>query len=96
MPNVLSPRDLVFRPDNMDETVPHLRERIPIYYSCIIKCGTINTSAVRNLEVIPTAPCVILMYIIKRNKVLLNIEDTNCKKFYVHVLISTALPGFQH
>ena len=21
--NVLSPRDLVFRPDNMDETVPH-------------------------------------------------------------------------
>ena len=25
MPNVLSPRDLVFRPDNMDETVPHKR-----------------------------------------------------------------------
>ena len=23
MPNVLSPRDLVFRPDNMDETVTH-------------------------------------------------------------------------
>ena len=23
MPNVLSPMDLVFRPDNMDETVPH-------------------------------------------------------------------------
>ena len=23
VPNVLSPRDLVFRPDNMDETVPH-------------------------------------------------------------------------
>ena len=23
MPNVLSQRDLVFRPDNMDETVPH-------------------------------------------------------------------------
>ena len=23
MPNVLSPRDLVFRPDNRDETVPH-------------------------------------------------------------------------
>ena len=29
VPNVLSPRDLVFRPDNMDETVPHtLDERI--------------------------------------------------------------------
>ena len=24
MPNVLSPRDLVFRPDNMDETVTHV------------------------------------------------------------------------
>ena len=23
VPNVLSPRDLVFRPDNRDETVPH-------------------------------------------------------------------------
>ena len=23
VPNVLSPRDLVFRPDNMDETEPH-------------------------------------------------------------------------
>ena len=23
MPTVFSPRDLVFRPDNMDETVPH-------------------------------------------------------------------------
>ena len=25
MPNVLSPRDLGSRPDNMDETVPHTR-----------------------------------------------------------------------
>ena len=24
VPNVLSPRDLVCRPDNMDETVPHI------------------------------------------------------------------------
>ena len=24
VPNVLSPRDLVFMPDNMDETVPHI------------------------------------------------------------------------
>ena len=23
VPNVLSPRDIVFRPDNMEETVPH-------------------------------------------------------------------------
>ena len=27
VPNVLSPRDLVFRPDNMDETVPHTVRR---------------------------------------------------------------------
>ena len=27
VPNVLSPRDLVFRPDNMDETVPHTRHK---------------------------------------------------------------------
>ena len=26
VPNVLSPRDLVFRPHNMDETVPHTLE----------------------------------------------------------------------
>ena len=28
MPNVLSPRDLVFRPDNMDKTVPHTSQWI--------------------------------------------------------------------
>ena len=28
VPNVLSQRDLVFRPDNMDETVPHTYRRI--------------------------------------------------------------------
>ena len=27
MPNVLSPRDLVSRPDNMDETVPHTQRK---------------------------------------------------------------------
>ena len=34
VPNVLSPRDLVFRPDNMDETVPHtlMHNLIKIYY----------------------------------------------------------------
>ena len=33
VPNVLSPRDLVFRPD-MDETVPHL-----IFDVCAIQCS---------------------------------------------------------
>ena len=35
VPNVLSPRDLVFRPDNMDETVPHTN--IPMHYADIFK-----------------------------------------------------------
>ena len=30
LPNVLSPRDLVFRPDNMDETVPHTSRLIAL------------------------------------------------------------------
>ena len=30
VPNVLSPRDLVFRPDNMDETVPHICARVQV------------------------------------------------------------------
>ena len=41
VPNVLSPRDLIFRPDNMDETVPHTRmiqlEHVPGKF----KIGTI-------------------------------------------------------
>ena len=32
VPNVLSPRDLVFRPDNMDETVPHMYVHFPAHY----------------------------------------------------------------
>ena len=32
VPNVLSPRDLVFRPDNMDETVPHTHTTIRLSY----------------------------------------------------------------
>ena len=37
VPNVLSPRDLVFRPDNMDETstVPHTQK---LYASFKIRC----------------------------------------------------------
>ena len=32
VPNVLSPRDLVFRPDKMDETVPHTKLTWPHPY----------------------------------------------------------------
>ena len=31
VPNVLSPRDLVFRPDNMDETVPHTNTLMNVF-----------------------------------------------------------------
>ena len=34
VPNVLSPRDLVFRPDNMDETVPHMYSLIASSVVC--------------------------------------------------------------
>ena len=33
--NVLSPRDLVFRPDNMDETVPHTTNGIEKKYNTL-------------------------------------------------------------
>ena len=35
VPNVLSPRDLVFRPDNMDETVPHTE----VHHLCMLLLG---------------------------------------------------------
>ena len=35
VPNVLSPRDLVFRPDNMDKTVPHISPLLT--HNCIWK-----------------------------------------------------------
>ena len=46
VPNVLSPRDLVFRPDNMDETVPHTHTLLPAMYrvplgtECIVHVPT--------------------------------------------------------
>ena len=36
VPNVLSPRDLVFRPDNMDETVPHTQFNMVVIYELVI------------------------------------------------------------
>ena len=40
VPNVLSPRDLVFRPDNMGETVPHTPPLFDIVF--IIFTGKLN------------------------------------------------------
>ena len=41
VPNVLSPRDLVFRPDNMDETVPHTNI-VSIYASLVKICPLVQ------------------------------------------------------
>ena len=38
VPNVLSPRDLVFRPDNMDETVPHTQYIFATWKNPCIAC----------------------------------------------------------
>ena len=43
VPNVLSPRDLVFRPDNMDETVPHTQ--ISIHRSILDKQNTVKNES---------------------------------------------------
>ena len=39
VPNVLSPRGLVFRPDNMDETVPH---------TCSCQTKSIETAKIKS------------------------------------------------
>ena len=41
VPNVLSPRDLVFRPDNMDETVPHTN--IKLTYLSVYRSFSISS-----------------------------------------------------
>ena len=41
MPNVLSPRDLVYRPDNMDETVLSLLQSVGIG-ACMHVCVWYN------------------------------------------------------
>ena len=45
MPNVLSPRDLVSRPDNMDETVPHIIIYCQMHFFCAdfdLKLGEVH------------------------------------------------------
>ena len=43
VPNVLSPRDLVSRPDIMDETVPHTKLLRVIRVLCNPKCAFKDT-----------------------------------------------------
>ena len=52
VPNVLSPRDIIFRPDNMDETVPHTYyERIMVKSDNVFLCKYlfISSSLAQNL-----------------------------------------------
>ena len=41
VPNVLSPRDLVSRPDIMDETVPHTRSKSTFSHATIYFSGSL-------------------------------------------------------
>ena len=41
VPNVLSPRDLVFRPDNMDETVLHIQANYD-HFKCRTTCAHLD------------------------------------------------------
>ena len=41
VPNVVSPRDLVSRPDNMDETVPHT-QRFSMIYNRVLQSFTLG------------------------------------------------------
>ena len=48
VPNVLSPRDLVFRPDNMDETLPHTCKLLTTQsVSALILCRFTSTKVLR-------------------------------------------------
>ena len=46
LPNVLSPRDLVFRPDNMDETVPQTCQ----YFNDFSQSLPMNTSVLHDSD----------------------------------------------
>ena len=54
VPNVLSPRDLVFRPDNMDETVPHTSSMTNKHDSSVGSEAAWNAS---DQELDPPPPC---------------------------------------
>ena len=52
VPNVLSPRDLVFRPDNMDETVPHTSFRLRRYLHLLIVCYMFSSKSINYFVVL--------------------------------------------
>ena len=52
--NLLSPRDLVFRTDNMDETVPHTiiaKSRLKTIYTWDLRLGMLQPTAALNNNV---------------------------------------------
>ena len=55
VPNVLSPRDLVFRPENMDETVPHTQ----LSSVCVSVCLSVNMS---NLNISATSGPIVTQF----------------------------------
>ena len=68
MPNVLSPRDLVFRPDNMDETVPHLYADDTTVYDAQFDLNELKANLQKSL--------IVLHKWCKQNGMLLNTDKT--------------------
>ena len=58
VPKVLSPRDLVSRPDNMDETVPHTHTQYPFLTKFKHFFSGLNLSGDIHIQ------CMLLFYII--------------------------------
>ena len=59
VPNVLSPRDLVFRPDNMDETVPH-KLRMTIHSTSSFFSEIVLFSKIRHMVSISANFCIFI------------------------------------
>ena len=72
VPNVLSPRDLVFRPDNMDETVPHTgRDSLVLSVRAYV-CPCSYLSVLSSVRPFFSTPCLLHM---KSHKVRLGSRD---------------------
>ena len=60
MPNVLSPRDLVFRPDNMDETVATIyflsKNKKNIIFTAVKNCSILQAVPLGQYNLVNSAP----------------------------------------
>ena len=88
VPNVLSPRDLVFRPDNMDETVLHIKtphQHRSVRSHCISSDYTLTSVYYHHLlskwftppfSIFQVRPHVLLTIYVSKTKKLISFEVT--------------------